>query len=93
MEREAVAREFTAAADTQVGGAANPFREVRLVAIVLDDWGRQLLPVSMANALLRGVRPLLVQVCGDVAATPWAYAAPLRATVVIVRSCGGFVCS
>jgi hypothetical protein len=74
MDRKAVAREFTAAADTQFGGAANPFREAGLVAIILDAvtiWVRQLLPVSVANALLRGVKPLLVQVCGDFAGTIW----------------------
>jgi hypothetical protein len=62
MDRKAVAREFTAAADTQFGGAANPFREARLDAIILDAvtiWGHQLLPVSMANALVQGVKPLL----------------------------------
>jgi hypothetical protein len=87
-----VAREFTATADTQFGGAASPFREARLVAIILGAvtmWGRQVLPVSMANALLRGVRSPLVQVCGDFARTRWAYAAALRPTVVIVRSCRG----
>jgi hypothetical protein len=43
MDRKAVAREFTADADTQFGGAANPFREARLVAIILGAvmmWGR-----------------------------------------------------
>jgi hypothetical protein len=34
----------------------------------------------MANALLRGARPLLVQVCGEFAGTLWACAAALRAT-------------
>ena len=99
IDHKAVAREFTAAADTQFGGAASAFREAHLVAIILDAvtiWGRQLLPVSMANALLRGVKPLLVQVCGDFAGTIRAYAAALRPTVVIVRNCGGeiagFVC-
>jgi hypothetical protein len=50
----------------------------------------------MANALLRGVTPLLVQVCGDFAGTIWAYAAALRPTVVIARNCrgeiAGFIC-
>jgi hypothetical protein len=40
----------------------------------------------MAIAPLRGVKSLLVQVCGDFARTLWAYAAALRATVVIVAS-------
>jgi hypothetical protein len=47
MDRKAVAREFTAAADTQFGGAASAFRVAHLVAIILDavtTWGRQLLP-------------------------------------------------
>jgi hypothetical protein len=81
-----VAREFAAAAGTQLGGAASPFREARLVAIILDAvtmWDVSS-SLSMANALLRGVRSVLVQVYGDV----WAYAAALRPTVVIVRSCG-----
>jgi hypothetical protein len=92
MDRKVVAREVTAAAGTQFGGAANPFREAGLVAITLDAvtiWGRQLLPVSVTNALLIGIKPLLVQVCGDFAGTLWGYAAALRPTVVIVRSCGG----
>jgi hypothetical protein len=49
----------------------------------------------MAKALLRGLRPLLIQVCGDFAGTLWAYAAALRRWM-FVRSCGGeiagFVC-
>jgi hypothetical protein len=39
MDRTAVVREFTASADTQFGGASGPFREARLVAIILDDMG------------------------------------------------------
>jgi hypothetical protein len=50
----------------------------------------------MANALLRGVKLLLVQACCDLAGTPWAYAAALRATVVFIMRCAGgiagFVC-
>jgi hypothetical protein len=85
--------------DARGDSAANPLRETPLVAIILGavtTWGRQLLPVSMANALLRRVEPLLVQVSGEFAGTLWAYAAALRATLVIVGRCGGeiagFVC-
>jgi hypothetical protein len=59
MGHSAVAREFAAAANTQLSRAPSPFREARLVAIILDPvtiWGRQLIQVSTANALLRGVK-------------------------------------
>jgi hypothetical protein len=70
MARKAVAKAFTAAADTRFDGAVNPFHNPRLVAIILDavtTWGHQFLPVPTANALQRSVQPMLVHLRGDAA--------------------------
>jgi hypothetical protein len=69
MDHEVVATKFTAVAVKQFGGAANPFGSVTIMPDAVTIWQSQLIPVSMANALVRDVEPLMAQVCGDFAGT------------------------
>jgi hypothetical protein len=99
LSRDSVAREFGQAAQQRSQSASQPFRKVRIIGVSLDAvtiWGRRLLAITIMNALLRGIAPLLVQVCGDFAGTLDAYAEALRGTLKIASEwdveIAGFVC-
>jgi hypothetical protein len=99
MSRPAVTRAFRDAAHERSEGASHPFRKMQVIGVFLDAvtvFGRQVLAITIMNALLRDTAPLLVQICGNFAGTSRAYGQALRGTLEIVSKwnveIAGFVC-
>jgi hypothetical protein len=99
MGRQAITREFTAAADGRFASAVGPFQGIGLVPVILDAvtmWGRPILAITITNALLFEVEPLLVQICGNFSGTLQAYGEALLSTLDFVwgwhGEIVGFVC-